>query len=732
MKKICSIIISLCLCITIFTGCDGSGTISNNNEKGNRTGKEIAELLLANERLNSSALSVENGVGGLKANASMGTQMSFLPIASFTGSDFEQECNMLDFFQSFMENIQTEANRVADAIDYMKETITFTDVWVPDSGIGEDGKMLLTVDANAETLFQYSKELLLVCRRYTDENANDVYEILRVELATGNKCYQKYSPNRWYEFSFRYNDVANSDMFLVMENTRGYWNMFTTYWIDDPTEVRTNMQNLISTGDATYVNYGRIYRSGYQFENYTGFTDAGQNSDLVSILENTVEINLAAFSGIAKVETDGDNFITSATTTSGITLTPDQTIGDGSITFRHGYGLVDRLTTGTMAFQMPEGMTPKAMVESLMAALKELGITCKYSMDTVLANANNAVQLGRDFASYYKWNGYFMNGLDNVEKAMEVDTKKHQDLLDAYETVKNNKQIEASEKGFQFSGFDFSKVTKVSSGTVTFSDGKVMVKNLSATITNLAVLDAQETYSIQLALAKLNDTAAQNNAKSTSLVSYKNITLLDLIPLGGSVDADYTNAIILSQTGGETATYESGETFSLSQTAEFTLPNVTEAGMYTVVAYVATEDGIRVSEMIPVPFTSEVTYSGSTEEGLLVDMYLNDYQEMIAKYHTGLLMITPDTQQESYTYAEVEALLTNAVMTYGYPIDGAMVELYDPQTDTGTPIDSTQTLQDCICRLRYVFKADDSEKYVYLLLGTAESINDGQIVASKV
>lgn len=728
MKKVISTLTILSLLIGLCAGC---GT--NADKKKDYTGKEIAKLLLAEERLDSSKLQFDKEAEEFALFNNYDEAYTLLasngggivPVGSFGGSSFQEECNMLSFFQSYTDAIQSQAEMAAVSIDEMKETIAYTDVWVY-TGNGTNGKTMLTVEANMETLFNDCDESLFICRRYTDDNANDVYEILQYEKASGNEMYLYYCPGYWYEYAFRYKDQENADMFIVVENTRGYWNMFTTYWINDPTEVRTNTQNLISTGDATYVNFGEIYRSGYKFNNQTMISDAGRNCDLVTIFENGVEINVAAFSGIASVETDEDNFITSFTTTSGNTIVPEtakafdenaQPEDMPDIYIHSGVAMNDTITRGTITVQFNIETTPRERVEKALAYMAELGITCKYDTSTILANANNAYELGNNFGSYYSWNGCPMSNLDNVEKAMEVDSQKHQVLLDAYEEIKDNKMIEMTSKGINYLGYEFAKVSLLTSSQVTFEDGMVKVSDMKMTIENLDVMDEGEEYTVHFALAKLDADSAQNNIQQTNAVQNSKITLVDLVRLGGSEDADYTGAVIMQASNEKMTTYESGTSFSLIQTAEFTLPQCTEEGVYTIVAYVATPDGIRVSEMVPVPFTSDVAYIGDNGDGLTVEMYLNDYQEVIAEYTSGIVAFVPVEVKESYTYAEVRELLCAEILKYGLVIDDAVVEIYDPETDTGSPTNENQIFTNEICRIKYSFKTTNAERYIYILLG---------------
>lgn len=728
MKKIISVVMTLCLVISLCAGC-------GKNKGADYTGKEIAKLLLADERMNSSDLAFKEEADQFALFEStdgvptyLASNGGIVSLDSYSGSSFQEECNMLEFFRSYTTAIESDSQNTAELIDFMKENIAFTDVWVA-TGNGTNGKTLLTVEANTETIFNDCEESLVICRRYTDENANDVYELFQHDKQSGNEQYLYYCPGHWYEMSILFGEEENADIHVVVENTRGYWNMFTVYGMND----FMNTQNLISTGDSTYVNFGTIDASGYHFSDQTVISDAGRNCDLITIAQDSVSINLAAFSGIASVETDADGQILSVTTSNGETIVPEnmKPVDENAvydpenvpeIVVQNGTAVSDRIIFGNLTVAFNKETSPRERVEKTLNYFAELGINCKYDKTTLLNNANNAYQLGYDFANYYSWNGYPMDSLNSVGQAKTADAAKHQVLMDAYEEIKDNKEIEMTEKGVKYLGYDFASVAFLGSANVTFEEGTVKVEDLKMTIENLDVMDSGEEYTVHLALAKLNDNAANNNIKPTSSVQNGGITLVDLVTTGGSQEADYTGAAIMSTTDAKNTTYESGNSFSLSQTAQFTLPQCTEQGMYTVVAYVATNDGIRVSEMVPVPFTSEVAYIGDTAEGFMVDMYLNNYKELIAVYSAGMVVFIPEETKESYTYAEVKELLNAEVLKYGLPMEEAIVEIYDPETDTGSPTNENQTFTHEICRIKYLFKSDNSERYIYIKLGEEQAL----------
>lgn len=711
MKKTISFILSIILILGLFSGCK---LIS----KDSRTGKEIAKLMLANERLDSGVFTKKDNSGlGFLPLGNNSSSYSIKPLAQFKGGDFDKECNMLDFFKSYMESIRSSAESAAALIDSVKENVSFTDVWIPNIGAGANSRVMLCVESNTEILIDDSEESLRICRRYTDDNANNVYEIYTQEKSGTVDTYFLYIPEKRYEFSLVDHQNKNSNFYLVSDNSRGYWNMFTTYFIDDPTEVRTNTQNLISAGDTTYVNYGEIYRSGYKYLDYTIFTDSGCNTDIMSFMSSELAIRIAAFDGIETVVTDQDNFITSFTTSSGKTVNVGDTFDDGTVSFAFGNAVKEpHITRGDICFRFPESYTNEAKIDKVISILSELGVTCKYDISSIKKNVSAATSLGRNFGQYYSWNGYLMSDLTNVEKAAAADAEKHKGLLAEYEERKDNKTIEITSKGVSFDGYEFATISALTADAVSFENGSVVIKGLNATVNNLSVFDEGEQYSVHLALAKLNDDAAAKNTPLINQYSHNKITLLGTIPLGGTVDADYTSAILMTGKDAVNTTYTSGDTFSLSQTASFALPDCSEEGVYTVAAYIATADGIRVSEMIPLPFTSDVEYMGNTADGLSYKLGLNQHKEVIAVYSASTLYFTLPEKQDGYTYEEAKAEIEKLVLNHGYPIESSPLEIYDPDSGTGKTATEGESIQDAICRMKYTDKKDNTEKYLYVAI----------------
>lgn len=571
--------------------------------------------------------------------------------------------------------------------------------------MGEE--LLLKVDAGSEIIFVREESGVSICRRYADQNGKNVYEMYEKQEDIG--FYMLFVEGERYEFTFKEN--AENTMNIVIEKSRGYWNMFTVY---DAGEHK-NTQTLVSTGDSAFVYYGYINDSGYEFAQFVTLMDEGMNSDVVNVTgpDGTgVEIFVGAFSGIGNITTDSDNLVTSVTLGSK-TINAQDVFEEYGISFNGGAEHQGADNFVSLFFETQESDATSAVLK-VYDFLSDLGVKCKYNINSIAADANGAVSLAKSFPQYYSWQDVKIENAAGVNSAEDKVWEKAGALYSMYEEVKDAKKVQATSKGVSFEGYSFAKVDSLGSGHITVEDGVVSVSGLNMKLSNLEVFDAGENYTVNLALAKLDSNSASKYENVKGNIDVGVITLCDVVTLAGSTDADYTAAVIMEKTGGELAAYSSGSSFSLNQSATFTLPQSDEYGVYTLVAYAATEEGIRVSEMVPVSLSSDVSYEKETD-GVTVKMQLNEFDELIVSYSVNIVSVTAENKSGGYTYTEVKELLDNAVLEHGYPADNAAVELCD-SSGGGSAVNTSDTFSDCVLRLAYQNKLDDSTEYVYLII----------------
>lgn len=715
MKKILSVI----LCVTLLAGScviSGCNNSSNNSNKSNVAGKEIAKMLLANQRLDSADLSIGlydaiidsvtiNNVSKSNSVSGKGQMVDMLTSTNgntISWSDFSNECNAYVFFKSYFDNIENNAKQLGELIDTIKAECGITDYWI--TGYGYD-KVLLKVEANQEIIFVKDDVGYSVCRRYTNEDADDVYEIYRMIEGSNDESRTLYIPGKRYEYSSEFG--ADGGLYIVAENTRGYWNMFQLL---DMEKERCNIMNLVSTGSMAFTfDDSRVPGIPKPEEYQLSFSTTDLSNDIIKIGPYSVEMNLSAFNGINRIEassenvwqSEGSNHLTESTgtlyTISGKKLTdsreydeeaPVSVMGMVASFTKNYLGENNHLTRGQLMLRV-KGDSCSEQMTNFKTFLAENGMTCKYDLNYITGKYAAAQEIAKNFRNTYKWNGYSIKDYTGIAGAAKVEKDRYSEFSAMYEAVKNAKTVENTQYGTSFKDWDFSKINSIQCGNVTMTDNKISVENMTVTVNNTAIFDTEEKYTVCLALAKF---------------------------VNGS-ETDYDNAVIMECEGADVTAF-AGSAITLNQTATFALPRCAAEGQYTVVAYVATEDGIRVSEMVPVIFSEDIEKS-ETYEGFVIDYKVNDKHEIRIDCSTSIdRYIKPEDVSVEYTYESVYEVLKQSAAANGYFVEGAVVELYDAANDTVTQLTSDSNISGGVYRMAYLRQVGNTEVsgYIYLVL----------------
>lgn len=185
MKKLLCILLCVVLTSGILVACgDGkNGQTTNESKKGDLNGTELAKLLLANERLDSDELSDNKGL----LTADRLNKLENIVLSTIIDTSvYADNSNMTDYFNSYVEAVKSVTNGAAGTIDFIKESVYYTGVWIEYGSIG--GDVLLQVTDNEDRLFVKADSYTSVCRRYTDENGDNIYEICQT-VADGSYMY---------------------------------------------------------------------------------------------------------------------------------------------------------------------------------------------------------------------------------------------------------------------------------------------------------------------------------------------------------------------------------------------------------------------------------------------------------------------------------------------------------------------------------------------------------------
>lgn len=644
MKRFLSMLlcVALLLSIAALSGCK-----TKNNSL---SGTEIAKMLLANQRLDPSDLDLGleaalTGAAKAESAEALSAMKFYKPVVSLLSTsqsgntvqwrDFTDESNTYSFFKSYFVNVEHTADAFSKEIAAIKETCGNTNYWMERPGTSE--KFLLMVQANEDIIFIKGDDTLKICRRYTNENADDVYDMYSKNLDGSYEERCLYIAGKRYEFANNFG--AYEGIYIVAENTRGYWNMFQ---VTDLEPGRANVMNFVSNSSHAYTFDASIVPGMPEQVPAIRFSTADLTNDVLTFGNCLAELNISAFHGVDYIETDasnvdflddGSNALTSQVgtlvMTSGKRISTYDTLADGNVQvigmvtshIKNSYGPGLDSTTGSISLNL-SGETMGEQVANLKLFLTEAGLSCRYDLDAVLSAMPQATAYAEDFKTSYTWHGNSVHNYSGIEKAVATERAKYAEFAALYEQVKDMKTVKADRFGVSFENWDFSEISSISGQSVSFADGIISVDNLSVTVGDTTLFDSGSEYTICLALAKFVD--------------------------GGQ--SSYENAVALSCEGADNTAF-SGESLTLNQTATFTIPHCTY-GQYTIVAYVATADGIRVTEMVPLIFTQDISQQ-TTYEDVTVTFATNSEKQLHITCTTPATkpekMIPTDTKKKTAT-----------------------------------------------------------------------------------
>lgn len=632
MKKIICLILCLTLLATVLIGCGNSknpngtvtpeipdGTVNPEipgEEKLSISGIDAAKLLLAEERLNEKLLKnegdiFENGVQVMNALAdkaienlgvtllkaepgsnraitlcnaadgytnitqlgSMGEEKSEIGNMEIVGdtvvwSDLDEVSNSYEYFLNLTNNIVIEAQTCADLIDFIKKNIRIVDKWVEVGG----RNYYLSVSENEEMLCEDSgsgdDRILIICRRFRNEDGKDVYEMYRY-YGSGNEYRMTYVPGERYEYS------TDRNQHFIATNTKGYWENYVLGDLDS----RYNVSYLVMKDDICYM-------FGHVSDTYDSINilSADRQTDLFHYTafktSTTLTLKLNGFSNIEKVSAPKTNVIfgpendyayvnwnqgSKIHTTGGLVIGEDQTFCDGKVQVRgimvmsyaYGYG-------GEM--QLNINCPPEEALQLFKQFLTESGLVCRRDIDLVIEGTQKSIIDYRIVFNYYQWNGYTVNTDEGIRNATSVEKAKYDEMYAYYDAVKDAESVMFDSNNSEIHMSFPPIVGNVSSGAK-MENGKLIIDRLTLTVNDVSLFVKDEPYHVVIAL---EDSA------------------------GGIVH--------LEQTASNEVKFAEEKEFSVSvSNVAVTLPHLTP-GNYCVVAYIATSDGIRSSKVASFAF----------------------------------------------------------------------------------------------------------------------------------
>lgn len=720
MKKILSVLTGLTVVgVSILSG-SGCKEITDNREK--------TKLLLAREHLSETVIDTDVDVWASEGEAAASTNeaqndAAFLGGATYgsfsltsnarEGNGFVENADYYEwssfpyyssahsYFTPHLNGVLSNAVDAAEIIGEFKTDVQITDKWVTGISSGED--YLMQVENDKETLFSRSDDgSFSVSNRYTRQDAKNIYETYsHFDDGGEGNLYSKYIENEYYESSYDYSNGFNS--YVVMEKSRGYWSLLSMSTLDGED---FSADTCVIKDGVGYSAFMQILGAN-QAPKSSWFTlfDPQTKNDYFRASKSSsswhIELNLSAIkSGLQSVRAYGD-VRNDATSANGVleyeqpsALTVHGKDGDfvagesvegvtlSSVYLR--YDVMDDFYYGTLNLTL-EADDFASCANKVSACMSALGMELCFEPNEVEEGMRLAELLAEEFGSTYSWNGCPLDSLQNANAARQV-------LLDTYEASKAAyARVEDMEttRGRQRlpRNAKFAPVSSIDSGESTYSNGKISLHNASLTLTDVSLLSSGTDYCFHVGLAKVDgeETVSSVNA----------VTLFD-----GVADS--------------VAFLEENTSVTLTRSGEFTIPKNLAEGRYAAVAFVATSDGYRVSEMKPIAFFS--IEEGEIESAAMDVTVEKENDNLFVNYDVSLFVEVELEAGVSYTGGEIERLLLKKALAVGYPKKGEKL-----QTADGAEVDLTATLSAGEYRLKLYMPTSDgfAEAYAFCVIEEA-------------
>jgi len=751
MKKILSIVLLAALLISALTACNGgNGGVGGNVGDGGgfltelpdgMSGKDAVRLLLAGERLDAELFHNEgsifdNGVEVMNTLAARATEnlgitylsaraaekkLTLTPLAreviepdggndagklekegdTFYFSEFEENNNSYDYFENLTSNIVTSAEIAADLIDNVKKNVRVVDKWV---NVHDTTRYFLHVEENSELLIEHytgtdginALDIMNICLRYRNAEGKDVYELYRTSVTERYEERMTYIPGERYELSMKHHWDGREGMdCFVADNSKGYWENCVLGIRNDYSSV----SYFVMKDD---LCYGAFYSLLDENISLVQVMSADRATDLFHVMNHEdasdrlrLVLKFSGFDGIDCVVASGDEVDYSpeygyanipngerATVrfTSGKTAKYGDTFANGKVNIGNihviygagGY-------TGEMIMEI-QGENRAAQMAAFGQFLGEVGLTCRRDMDGVIAGMEAAFVDAAITAKYYKWNGVSVANEAGISAAKEVELARFAAMAVHYTDVKDVEEIDINDTARMELNIRFAAITDSRFEGVVLNGTALTVGGGSLTITDTLLYVKDEPYKVAFALA---------DAK------------------GGLVHLEATDAEAIA-----TTPYADEESFTVTASAsEFAIPMLAP-GTYTLVAYIATSDGVRSSAYTPVA-VGEITGMPVSAGNVTLSAAKGEADALTLTYAETVDVAVAMVADPAMDCAKFKTAMRELAFEYGTPSD--VVEVLG---DDGSyaPLGEETVLAYTTYRIAYKVANGDRtvEGYVYV------------------
>ena len=683
------------------------------------SGTEAAKLLLANERLNGDdfndidlglddpAPSIDTTIVSISKKAPsnavlLSTSQVNEATEKITWSNFPDYSHSMVEFTQFMETVEHRAESAAKNISKMKNNVGITDKWVK-TGLKEEQMLRVFEKEDILLVNDTDSKEVSVYKRYTDENAKNVYEMYIFSL-NGEEIIGRiklvFIPGERYEFHYAHANGFKD--YFIAENTRGYW-MATRFTVGD-INTATHFSSLVIkdglgygahvgadnfTGELSTLWYDvfdpvngielmRVWPQGDRADVYLYNTAIESGFVSMSAEENVTDLN-----GDKKYQTGSVNELKTALGTYRAAATEEKNkfyFSGGDVQYNYSENIYYGSVKFTVNFE--EGKSISNYIGGFEDFASSIGLKLRCNMNNVARAIYHAELLGKEFGSVFEWNNIYISSYAAVKSAEDILFENFGSAYGSYNEVKDFERTTDKQKLSKYA--DFADISILVDGENTYVNGVVNISGIKLQTTDVALFEAGLKYVLKVGLALCDK---DGNPISANTVS-----------LNGGTE----NGAIFSGTGIE-----------LTQSGSYAIPKNLSQGKYALVAYISTEDGIRVSKMESVAFLS---ISGGTVESAAMDIEAtkeNENQLYVTYTIKNIIRLEEIATKENYSYKEVRRLIMLEVLAKGAPDESAVLEYED-----GTAVEEGASLGKGTYRMTAYFPSADglAHSYVYLTI----------------
>ncbi len=723
MKKLATLFIVLMMIVPILIGCTTTPPDNNNDDSQNNNAGETlpldvestVKLLLADERLNSALLKnqgnvFDNGIEVMQTLANKAiesidnidnyrTDQATVKLlnakrkqssvkslnateeqvifdnehgggkVTFDGenylfSDFAEVSNSYDSFYLTANHIASMAENAASLIDGIKKNVRIVDKWVL---IAHGMEYYLHVGENEEILYERSTYNYKICRRYLNEEGNNVYEFLSHEYSNGFIERLTYIPGLHFETarSFYTNGVFSQADHLICDNSKGYWE---TYWVG-PHSTHVNVSYMVMKDDICYDSF---YDPELKKINFLKIISADKTSDIFWYQGNEdyesveFDIHFSGFNNIKGVLVNeieaydmggeiGEIPVATAESTKVLILSNGQEICVGD-TFLEGKVEVTAIRTsmtypdfiGSLAVNI-EAPTVGEKLAIFKEFIREVGLTSRHDIDEVISGVVRAFDELREITKYHVWNGLNQSNEENVRKAIEIENEKTLKFMELYDTIKDVSVVDFSDKVAVELNAHFAEVSVDAHSETSYSELKLSIESLTLSVSDTLLFIENQGYTIDFALSS-----------EAGLVHLE------------------------KKTGSGTASFSQGNSFSVTiEDVTIDIPVLVD-GEYKLVAYIATDDGIRSSGYTTFEFDVVDTQSENVIEKSKVVAKKESDNGLLITYTTTADVNTSLSYEGTLNYEDLYSLIAGIACEHGIPSNTGIEMLTNEETEVYT------------------------------------------------